>query len=124
MGFSQTFFRSAVSFVCVSLSNFDTSFLHSRSIAMVNIRRLPSLWPPDNDPVEEFDPFSNKYLGNNVTERLRYLFLEVIVRKSPDEWRSPDGDNMKILALKSLYAAMIGFNKDHLSLLYPSGVMG
>lgn len=88
------------------------------------IQNLESFWPEDTDLVEEFDPFDIHLPGKTVSERLRYLFLWVVTRKFPDGWRRPDGDKMKILALKSLYAAMIGFNKDNLALLYPSGKLG
>ena len=83
-----------------------------------------SLWPEDTDLVEHFDPFSSEVPGDTVSERLQYLFLYVIPLRTPDEWRQPDSDNMKILTLKSLYASMIGFNRDNLPLLYPSGKLG
>lgn len=85
---------------------------------------LASLWPTDTSSVEEFDPFDVNLPGNSVSARLKYLFIKVILQRGPNQWRSPDGDKMKILTLKSLYAAMIGFNKDRLSLLYPSGKLG
>jgi hypothetical protein len=85
---------------------------------------LESLWPKDTYSVEEFDPFNVNLPGNSVSARLRYLFVKIILQRGPNQWRSPDVDKMKILALKSLYAAMIGFKKDNLSLLYPSGKFG
>jgi hypothetical protein len=69
-----------------------------------------------------FDPFDERIPGSSVSERLRYLFLKVVI-KDGDEWRT-HSDAMKVIALQSLYAAMVGFNKNNLSLLYPSGIMG
>jgi hypothetical protein len=92
------------------------------------VSALPSLWREDPEIVKEeferFDPFDDQLPGDSVSERLRHLFLKVVLKNSRKEWRSPSGDAMKIIALKCLYAAMIGFNRKNLSLLYPSAEMG
>src|ERR1700737_4438686 len=69
-----------------------------------------------------FDPFTVQTPGISVSERLRHLLVAVL-RPAKDVWSPPDLI-LKINLLKCLYAAMIGFNRDHLSLLYPSGKMG
>lgn len=84
-------------------------------------RVLPSLWPEDSTAVEDFDPFDADLPGISVSERLRYLFLKVVIQNDANEWRAPDSPQFKILALRSLYAAMIGFNRDNIPLLYPNG---
>lgn len=89
-----------------------------------NLGTLPSLWPDDTDEAQGFDPFDARIPGNSVNERLRYLFLKVIVQHRPNEWRRPECDKTKALALKCLYASMVGFDKDKLFLLYPSGTLG
>lgn len=86
---------------------------------------LPSLWEDDSQNVDDFDPFEFEFPEDfAINDKLRYLFTKVVIQQDHDEWRSPDDDKMKIIALKCLYAAMIGFNKGNLSLLYPSGEMG
>ena len=82
---------------------------------------LPSLWPEDKTPLDAFDPFDADIPGGSVSDRLRFLFLKVVVQKSANEWRSPDAPQFRIFALRSLYAAMIGFNRDNIPLLYPNG---
>ena len=83
--------------------------------------QLPSLWPEDTTSVDDFDPFDADLPGISVSERLRYLFLKVVIQNGANEWRSPDSPQFRILALRSLYAAMIGFNRDNIPLLYPNG---
>jgi len=82
----------------------------------------PSLWARDNTSVDDFDPFDANLPGTSVSERLRYLFLRVVLQNDRREWRAPDCPQFRIFALRSLYAAIIGFNKDNLSLLYPNGL--
>ena len=89
---------------------------------LFNFQTLKSLWTEDTE-MEEFDPFDVRIPGRSVSERLRYLFLQVIVQQRPNEWRRPDHEKTKVLALKCLYAAMIGFNRDNLPLLFPAGIM-
>jgi hypothetical protein len=84
-----------------------------------HIHVLESLWSPSDSFSGTFDPFAIDIPGSSLSEKLRYLFLKVVIQKSPNEWRSPDEDHMKVLTLKCLYAAMIGFNRNNLSLLYP-----
>jgi hypothetical protein len=91
---------------------------------LFNVQKPGSLWPEDGESVEEFDPFDHQLPGDSVTQRLRHLFLWVVTRNSKKEWRQPDSDKIMIFALKSLYAAMVGFKKENLMLLYPSGQLG
>jgi len=85
--------------------------------------RIPRLWPKDEDPYEPdaFDPFSQDIPGDTISDRLRYLFLNVVMRKSNGAFRDPRYLNFQQRALTSLYAAMIGFDKEKVSLLYPHG---
>jgi hypothetical protein len=83
--------------------------------------QLQSLWSEDTTSVDDFDPFDADLPGISVSERLRYLFLKVVIQNGANEWRSPDSSQFRILALRSLYAAMIGFNRDNIPLLYPNG---
>jgi hypothetical protein len=69
-----------------------------------------------------FDPFNLHLPGDSLPEKLRYLLVDVL-RPTPVVWSPPD-ENLKIITLKCLYASMVGFNRDHLPLLYPSGQMG
>jgi hypothetical protein len=87
----------------------------------VQTKLLDSLWPDDTTSVDDFDPFDADLPGISVSERLRYLFLKVVIQNGANEWRSPDSPQFRVLALRSLYAAMIGFNRDNIPLLYPNG---
>jgi len=83
-----------------------------------------SLWP-DDERVSlglVFDPFEMHLPGDTVSAKLRYLLSRGIIYDIPGG-RCP-GQTMKLIALKCLYAAMVGFNKDNLTLLYPNGRMG
>jgi len=84
---------------------------------------IPRLWPKDEEPYEwdGFDPFSRDIPGNTITDRLRHLFLNKVIRKSDGSFRDPRGLNFEQRALASLYAAMVGFDKEKVSLLYPDG---
>src|SRR3981189_2906326 len=83
-----------------------------------------SLWP-DDDQLQaglDFDPFKGDLPGDTLPAKLRYLLSRGIIYDTPGG-RCP-GKNLQLIALKCLYAAMIGFNKDNLTLLYPNGTMG
>jgi hypothetical protein len=86
---------------------------------------LESLWSEDIGSIDsfEFDPFAFRLPEASVSQKLQYLFSKGIIQPGPNKWRSPN-DNMKLITLKCLYAAMVGFNKDNLSLLYSSGELG
>lgn len=82
------------------------------------------LWPDDErlSLGLVFDPFEIQLPGGTVSAKLRYLLSRGIIHDIPGG-RCP-GQTMQLIALKCLYAAMVGFNKDNLVLLYPSGKMG
>jgi hypothetical protein len=88
---------------------------------------IPSepMWPEDEGSIDasEFDPFAFTLPGVSVTQKLRYLLSKGIIQPGPNTWRPPN-DNTKLITLKCLYAAMVGFDKDRLSLLYSSGALG
>src|SRR5271168_967913 len=86
---------------------------------------IPRLWPKDEEPYgwDAFDPFSRDIPGNTITDRLRHLFLNTVIRKSDGTFRDPRGLNFEQRALASLYAAMVGFDEEKVSLLYPDGIM-
>ena len=83
-----------------------------------------SLWPDDRQIQEglDFDPFEMNLPGDTLAVKLRYLLGRGIIFDT-EGGRCP-GKNLQLMTLKSLYAAMIGFNKDNLTLLYPNGTMG
>jgi hypothetical protein len=82
------------------------------------------LWPHDDQQQlgAEFDPFQIHLPAGTIASKLRYLLSRGIIYDIPGG-RCP-GPDMKLITLKCLYAAMVGFNKDNLSLLYPNGKMG
>jgi hypothetical protein len=82
----------------------------------------PTLWPEDERLVLDFDPFKMHIPGNSLSAKVRYLLSRGIIYDIPGG-RTP-GRNMQLIALKCLYAAMVGFKKENLTLLYPSGKMG
>lgn len=82
----------------------------------------PTLWPDDERLVLDFDPFEMHIPGNSLSAKLRYLLSRGIIYDIPGG-RTP-GHNMQLIALKCLYAAMVGFKKENLTLLYPNGKMG
>ena len=87
--------------------------------------KLESLWLEDPEETAHdvhFDPFDPRLPGESIRDRLRYLFLNVVVKRR-DKWRAP-GKAMQIIALKCLYAALVGFRRDNVALLYPSGTIG
>ena len=85
--------------------------------------KIPSLWPETEDLMEDIDPFDTPVPGTTIRQKLRYLFSRGLIRKDSKTWWEPN-DNLKLKTLKYLYAAMIGFKKENLPLLYPSGEMG
>jgi hypothetical protein len=82
----------------------------------------PPMWPDDERVVLDFDPFEMHIPGDSLPAKVRYLLSRGIIYDSPGG-RTP-GHNMQLIALKCLYAAMVGFKKENLSFLYPNGKMG
>jgi hypothetical protein len=76
--------------------------------------------PPVNS---EFNPFERPIPGSCVREKLQWLFLEGILKDGHDWRKHRCREEIFPIALKCLYAAMIGFNENSLSYLFPSGRM-
>jgi len=84
---------------------------------------IHSLWPVTEDLLDDFDPFETDIPGDTIRQKLRYLFVRGLIRKNEELWWAPN-ENLMIKTVKALYVAMVGFKKENLHLLYPSGTMG
>jgi len=84
---------------------------------------IPSLWPESEESTDDMDPFETPIPGTSIRQKLRYMFTRGLIKKDSEIWCAPN-ENLTIKTIKYLYAAMIGFKKENLPLLYPSGTLG
>jgi hypothetical protein len=75
-----------------------------------------------NGTLFDADPFelAQNLPGTTIREKLRYWLAYGMLRNH--SWA--DMERLRVVAIKFLYAAMLGFQKEYLTLLYLSGEMG